>query len=52
MSGPPWRPVSTSCSAPTTSDENEARLREIAADIHDESDRLGGIPATAAVEER
>jgi hypothetical protein len=32
--------------------ENEARLREIAADIHDESERLGGIPAAAAVEER
>ncbi len=32
--------------------ENEAQLREIAADIHNESDRLSGIPATAAVEER
>jgi len=32
--------------------ENEARLREIATDIHDETTRLAGVPATAAVEER
>lgn len=32
--------------------ENEGRLREVAVTIHDESDRLGAIPATAALEER
>lgn len=32
--------------------DNEARLREIAIAIHDESDRLVEVPATAAVEER
>ncbi|MGI8679675.1 MAG: DUF7455 domain-containing protein [Jatrophihabitans sp.] len=32
--------------------DNEARLREIAVSIHDESDRLAEIPTTAAVEER
>jgi hypothetical protein len=32
--------------------ENELRLREVAVRIHDESDRLATIPATAALEER
>ena len=32
--------------------ENEARLREIASNIHDESERLVTVPATAAAEER
>ena len=32
--------------------ENEGRLREVAANIYDESDRLVEIPATAALEER
>lgn len=32
--------------------ENESRLREVAVDIRDESQRLSGAPATAAVEER
>jgi len=32
--------------------ENELRLREIAIRIHDESDRLAAIPATAGLEER
>jgi len=32
--------------------ENEARLREIAVTIQDESDRLAEVPATAALEER
>ncbi|WP_375490929.1 hypothetical protein [uncultured Jatrophihabitans sp.] len=32
--------------------ENESRLREIAVSIHDESDRLAAVPATAAAEER
>jgi hypothetical protein len=32
--------------------DNESRLREIASSIHDESDRLAEIPATAALEER
>jgi hypothetical protein len=32
--------------------ENEGRLREVAAAIYDESDRLAEIPATAALEER
>jgi hypothetical protein len=32
--------------------ENEARLREIAVDIQDESTRLADVPASAALEER
>lgn len=32
--------------------ENEGRLREIAAAIQDESQRLAAVPPTAAVEER
>jgi hypothetical protein len=32
--------------------ENETALREIAGSIHDETERLGDIPATALVEER
>lgn len=32
--------------------ENEAGLRDAAAEIHDESDRLAGVPATAALDER
>jgi len=32
--------------------ENEVRLRQIATRIHDESNRLIEIPATAALEER
>jgi hypothetical protein len=32
--------------------ENESRLREIAAAIHDESDRLGEVPSSAAADER
>jgi hypothetical protein len=32
--------------------ENEDRLREISVTIHDESDRLAGVPSTAALEER
>jgi hypothetical protein len=32
--------------------ENEARLREVAVLIHDESNRLATVPATAALEER
>ena len=32
--------------------ENEARLREVAVRIQDESDRLANVPATAALEER
>lgn len=32
--------------------ENEDRLRTVAASIHDESERLASVPATAAVEER
>ncbi|MEO6887175.1 MAG: hypothetical protein ABI232_12955 [Jatrophihabitantaceae bacterium] len=32
--------------------DNEARLREIGADIHDESERLSNVPATASAEER
>ena len=32
--------------------ENEARLREVAIRIQDESDRLANVPATAALEER
>jgi hypothetical protein len=32
--------------------ENESRLREVAASIHDESERLVEVPATAALEER
>ncbi len=31
--------------------ENEARLREIAVEIHDESDRLSDVPAIAVAEE-
>jgi len=32
--------------------DNEARLREVGARIHDESERLAVVPATAALEER
>ena len=32
--------------------ENEARLRQTAVSIHDESQRLSGVPSTAGVEER
>lgn len=32
--------------------ENETRLREVAVAIHDESDRLSNVPATAALDER
>jgi ribosomal protein S14 len=32
--------------------ENESRLREVAASIHDESDRLADVPSTAALDER
>jgi len=32
--------------------ENELRLRAVAVHIHDESDRLANVPATAALEER
>ncbi len=32
--------------------ENEDRLRAIAVSIQDESQRLSGVPATAALEER
>ncbi len=32
--------------------ENESRLREIASSIHDESERLEVVPATAVAEER
>jgi hypothetical protein len=32
--------------------DNEPRLREIAFAIHDESERLSEVPATAALEER
>jgi hypothetical protein len=32
--------------------QNESRLREIAASIHDESERLAAVPSTAALEER
>jgi hypothetical protein len=32
--------------------DNESRLREIASSIHDESERLAAVPATAALEER
>jgi hypothetical protein len=32
--------------------ENEARLREVAAEIYDESERLASVPRTAALEER
>jgi hypothetical protein len=31
---------------------NEARLREIAVAIHDESERLADVPPTAALDER
>jgi hypothetical protein len=32
--------------------ENEPRLRQIAVDIHDESERLAGVPSTATPDER
>jgi hypothetical protein len=32
--------------------ENESRLRQVAVQIHDESERLIDIPATAALDER
>jgi hypothetical protein len=32
--------------------ENEARLRELGADIHDELNKLVEVPATAALDER
>ena len=32
--------------------ENETRLREVAISIQDESDRLGNVPAVAALDER
>ena len=32
--------------------DNETRLREVATSIHDESQRLAEVPATAALEER
>jgi hypothetical protein len=32
--------------------ENEARLREIATNIHDESERLVEVPASATADER
>ncbi|MDQ2796495.1 MAG: hypothetical protein M3Y06_04940 [Actinomycetota bacterium] len=32
--------------------DNEARLREIAVSVHDESERLVDVPATAGAEER
>jgi len=32
--------------------DNEAKLRAAGARIHDESERLAAVPATAAVEER
>lgn len=32
--------------------DSEARLREIGATIHDESQRLAAVPASAGVEER
>lgn len=32
--------------------ENEPRLREVAVSIYDESERLSGVPTTAAAEER
>lgn len=32
--------------------QNESRLREVALTIHDESERLATVPATAAREER
>jgi hypothetical protein len=32
--------------------ENENKLREIAVVVHDESNRLAEVPATAALEER
>jgi hypothetical protein len=32
--------------------ENEDRLREIAADIHEELTRLADVPATATLDER
>jgi hypothetical protein len=32
--------------------ENETRLRQVAASIYDESDRLSHVPATASIDER
>jgi hypothetical protein len=32
--------------------EHSGRLREVAADIHDETHRLGDVPASAPAEER
>ena len=32
--------------------ENESALREVAVDIHDETDRLAEVPAMAALDER
>jgi hypothetical protein len=32
--------------------QNEDRLREVSASIHDERDRLAAVPATAALDER
>jgi len=32
--------------------ENESKLRDVAADIYDESERLATVPATAALDER
>lgn len=32
--------------------DNEARLREIATTIHDETSKLAGTPATASLDER
>lgn len=32
--------------------EHESRLRDVAATIHDETERLDGSPATAALDER
>jgi hypothetical protein len=32
--------------------DNEARLREIAVNIHDQTDRLSAVPAVAALDER
>ncbi len=31
--------------------DNESRLREMAVTVHDETDRLSSVPATAALEE-
>jgi hypothetical protein len=32
--------------------DNEDRLREVSAAIHDERDRLAAVPSTAAIDER